>query len=296
MAHGSRVCPFCGALNGTGDERCGRCDQRLPGPFESLVGDLYQTALGTEFPMTKLFVGLSLAVFVLMSLLGKKFPLGFGGDARFELSELLRWGAMTFNLDRARAFLEPLNTGSEPWRYASAIFLHFGALHVGFNCLALVDLGRAIEPVIRSGRLVIAFVVTGVVGFVVSHAWYGISSSVAVTGGASGSVFGLVGLMIGLLVARKDPAWKQFAVRVLIYAVIFAVALPVNNAAHAGGFAAGFPLGYLFQKESRPWRRTRALNYLAAALVVACVASLVLCQLSPTWQRAFTLEQAGLLR
>ena len=75
---------------------------------------------------------------------------------------------------------------------------------------------------------------------------------------------------------RRDPAWKQVFGRVLIYAVIFAIALPANNAAHAGGFALGFPLGYVFGREGRSRSRTSLYNASAAVLIAASLASIAL--------------------
>jgi membrane associated rhomboid family serine protease len=150
--------------------------------------------------------------------------------------------------------------------------------------MALWDVGRAIEQRLGSARFVLIFIGTGVVGFVVSEAWYVMNRDIVPTAGASGGLFGLIAAFVGYLYAQGDPAWKQFLVRILIYAAIFAVALPVNNAAHIGGFVAGFPLGYLFYKEKRPWERRRLFAVLAALLVLASIGSIVASHLSPHWK------------
>ncbi len=268
-----------------------RCRLSLPNATSMAVRDAWTSLLGAEYPVTKLLAGVCIGSFALMALVSQKLPLGLGGRERFELSELLRWGAIVANLSKHAPGLAVLETGDEPWRVASAVFLHFGLLHVGFNVLALTDLGRTLEPDLRSGRLATAFVVTGVMGFVVSAAWYGVRGQTAVTGGASGAIFGLAGVLLGLLITRRNPAWKQYFIRLALYAAIFAYAFPVNNAAHAGGFVTGVVLGLAFGRERTPWERRRVFSWIGGLLLVASFASVPVCHLSPKWKVASALEQ-----
>lgn len=219
--------------------------------------------------MTKLFVGACTLVFAFQTL-GAGELSWFGGKT----SEVLRWGG-----------LSPVLGVREPWRLLSATFVHFGILHLVFNMLGTVDLGRLLEPQLGSARFLVTLLFTAVAGFLVSQLWYlEISPSNTLTGGASGGLFGLVGTLIGTLYARGNPAWKQIAVRFGVYAVLFAVVLPVNNAAHAGGFLAGLPLGYLFYKESRPWRRHRLFRWCAGIGLVLSVGSVTASHLSDVWK------------
>ena len=103
----------------------------------------------------------------------------------------------------------------------------------------------------------------------------------------SGAVFGIAGLILGLLRRRRDPRWKQFATQTLFYTVLFAFmfyekGVRINNAAHAGGLCAGIALGWLFGAgELAPARSSGWANLAAALGLLACFASLALCQLSP---------------
>lgn len=260
-------------------ERCYRCDEKLPGAALTALGGLYRSVLGEEFQLTRLFIGLCGVVFVLTYLDAQAYlerehvARALFTGAGLRPSTLLRLGALVGTVGDA-----------EPWRYLSACFFHFGILHIGFNMAALWDVGRVIEQRVGSARFVVVYVLTGVAGFVVGEAWYGLQGVHPATAGASGAIFGLIGALIGYLYARRDPAWKQFLVRVGVYAVLFGLILPVNNAAHLGGFAVGVPLGYLFYKESRPWRRAKLFGWVAAALVLACVGSIALSVWSPYWR------------
>ncbi len=247
----------------------------MPGPVGSFALELFRTALGREYPMTKLYIGLQVAIFIFMTLRGAQALLEDPTNLLLGANyvEAARWGATAGFYGRV-----------EPFRYLSAVFVHFGALHIGMNMMALLSLGRSIEPRIGSGRFVLAFLGTGVVGFVVSDYWSLYTRSLAWTAGASGGLFGLVGVLLGFLVARRDPAWREFLFRIVLIGVVLGVMLPVNNAAHAGGFIVGFPTGYLFQRESRPWRRTRWFDGLAVLLVAASVGSIVLSHSSNLWR------------
>jgi membrane associated rhomboid family serine protease len=283
MPKGSKICPECGALNGRDTARCARCASPFPGALTALVQRFGEAALGRDVPMTKLFVGGCCVVFALLiidagelSILGA--PTYWGP---------LRWGALTPGLGPV-----------EPWRFVAATFVHFGALHIVFNMLALVYLGRSLEPQLGSARYIVLLVVTSTAGFVLSWVWdIGSGALNGVTGGASGGVFGLVGALIGYLYARRDPAWKQIAIRFGLYAVLMAVmmgagsgGIRINNAAHLGGFLAGAPLGYFFYKESRPWRRHTLFRVLAACCVALCLASVVLSHHSDVWRAQRAIE------
>jgi rhomboid protease GluP len=270
VSTGSTICPNCGGLNSAGEKECFRCKKPLPGPMQRGASGLLDTALGREFRMTKLYVGLCVLVWVFMLVSTKKFEM-MGART----SEALRWGAVGGDLGR-----------DEPWRYLSAMFVHFGVLHLVFNMMALWDFGRATEQRVGPGRFVLIFITTGVVGFVLSDVWFSSQNQPWLTAGASGGLFGLVGFLIGFLFAAKDPAWKSFLTRVVIYAVIFAVVLPVNNAAHIGGFVSGFPFGLAFFKERSAFQRHKVFNAIAGVLVLVSLASIALSHRSVEWRKA----------
>jgi rhomboid protease GluP len=278
MAVASKICAECGGLNSRDAETCHRCGSRFPGAMSATVSGLATRAFGRELPMTTFFVVLCSLVFALITL-DSGIPSLLSNEHDWTM---LRWGAVL-----------PLLVPHEPWRILSATFVHFGALHIVFNMGALIDLGKLLERQLRSARFCVLFVSTALSGFVASHIWYGYVAKVNVmTGGASGAIFGLAGALIGMLYARRDPAWKHVALRFGLYTALFCVMLPVNNAAHAGGFVLGLPLGYLFQKERRPAKRERVFRVLAALCIVASIASVVLCNNSRFWRASRALEHS----
>jgi rhomboid protease GluP len=268
MSQGSRVCPGCGALNGIAEPECYRCGR----PLASARGALVQL-MDMPFLATRILLGLCLVNFALLVLDHGGLPWTmlprFGSPPSG--SELLRWGGLVGDVADA-----------EPWRYLSAVFVHLDPLHLLFNSMALLALGRRTEQRVGGPRMVVAFTVTGIAGFVASALWYG--GMPYGTAGASGALFGLMGHEIGQMHARRDPRLKDVLFQFGAYTLAFALMFNVNNAAHLGGFVVGYPLGRLFALERRPWRRATLYRALAALCLAASVASLVLSATSPSWQ------------
>jgi len=261
----SRLCPYCRALNSSDERRCIRCERRLPGPLLTPVLELLAAAGAAGAPVTVLFLVINLAVFAAMHT-------GPGQG-----SQLFR-GASAFRLAEYGAIVSPY-TDPEWWRMLSANFVHIGILHIAMNMFALVQIGRAAERLVGSGRYALAYVVTGVIGFAVSVWWA--DGQILATAGASASIFGLLGLLLGWLRGRRDERWKSFAVQAVVYSLAFGFLVGANNAAHIGGLVAGAVIGYLFAYERRPYQRQRLAALAGVISVLAVMFSLVMARMSP---------------
>jgi membrane associated rhomboid family serine protease len=224
-------------------------------------------AFGGEFLATHAIAIACLLVFALAVALDKRLPIfperNFG--LPFRTSTLLRLGVLV-----------PALVPSEPWRLLSAVFLHYNALHIAMNLYGLVALGRTLEARFGPARSLLIFVGAGLGGFVVSYFW-----TDAGTAGASGGVFGQLGAVIGVLVARRLPGWKDLLFQNLAYALLMGFMFRVNNAAHLGGFVVGFGLGYALDKERVRPVTNQVFNALAGLAALASVASVALCTTSP---------------
>ncbi|MCC7539532.1 MAG: rhomboid family intramembrane serine protease [Deltaproteobacteria bacterium] len=281
MALGGFNCPWCRYYNAADAGRCGRCERWLPPP---LVASLVRQIREVDLLATKTLAGLCVIVFVL------EMATNGGGDlpilTGMRASTLIRFGAL----------LGPSVGGdelawSEPWRLLASCFVHMGVLHIAMNLFALVDLGRLLERDNGPQRFVIAFVVTGILGFVASTFWYQWTGSPYVTAGASGAVFGLDGVLLGQMLLRRDPRWKSMLVRTLVYSFVFYFAMGTNQAAHIGGLAAGFLLGVAFQLESRPWKIAAITVPLTAVSLLASVASVGISAFGPLWREVRAMEE-----
>ncbi|MCC6557638.1 MAG: rhomboid family intramembrane serine protease [Polyangiaceae bacterium] len=269
----ARPCGRCGALNGADFDRCIRCGAPLSAlaTHASLLGGRLD---GQSLLATKVLIVLTCLVFagqLRAALAHGAFPILPGAD---RLADTLRSGSLLIHPAL------PL----EPFRLLSAVFVHFGALHFGMNMLALTNLARVAEPAAGSARFAIAYVATGIFGFAASAVWSALVDHGPIhTAGASGAIFGIMGLILGWLVRRRDPRWKQFALQAVVYSLLFGVMVRANNAAHVGGLLAGVVFGIAFAGARRP-RAEPLVNLLAALSLAACVAALVLAHLSPLWR------------
>jgi len=121
---------------------------------------------------------------------------------------------------------------------------------------------------------------TGVFGNVASTLWsiffhggYGISI------GASGSLMGLIGLMLAITTRRGGAMMQMMRSQMLKWVLIIFIAglvLGFDNAGHAGGLASGYLLGKVFadrEPVAGPERkRAYALGWFAALIIFASFA------------------------
>jgi rhomboid protease GluP len=266
MAHRARLCPYCRAMNGRDAGECVRCGRKLPGPAMTMVLDLASTLGATGAPVTVLLLLVNIAVFAAMHT---------GGHAKSILG-----GASVLRLVQYGAIFTPF-TDDEWWRVLSADFVHIGLIHIGMNMFALVQLGRESEPLVGSGRYALTYVLTGMAGFWTSIEWAHLQHLALPTAGASASLFGILGMLLGWLIGRRDPNWKQFAIRAVIYSLLFGFFLRANNAAHVGGLIAGIVFGFAWANERRPYQRSGLANVLGGLAMLGAVASIALARLSP---------------
>ncbi|MBD0255211.1 MAG: rhomboid family intramembrane serine protease, partial [Cytophagales bacterium] len=137
------------------------------------------------FFVTPILMHLNLVLFLLMVIAGLGF-LSFGND------DLLTWGAN----------YRPLTVRGQWWRLLTSTFLHGGVLHLFMNLYGLLFVGLFLEPVLGRARLLLIYLLTGVLASLASLLWYPATVSV----GASGAIFGLYGALLALLLAGAFPA------------------------------------------------------------------------------------------
>lgn len=191
-----------------------------------------------QVPVCSTLVVANVLVFVAML----KFGAGFWHTSS---GVPLAWGAN----------FAPAVQDGQWWRLFSAMFIHFGVVHLVLNMWALWDVGRLMERLLGPVRLLCLYLGAGVVGNVLSVV---VQGSAAVSGGASGAIFGLYGALLVLLwreraqVERTEFKWLfggALAFTVVILGMGFVVA-GIDNAAHGGGLLAGALLGLAL---ARPW-------------------------------------------
>lgn len=169
----------------------------------------------------------------------------------------------------------PLIYAGQWWRLVTACFLHAGLLHIGFNLWCLVDLGPEVESLFPVQKYIVMYLVTGVSGFLLSLWWSPFVPSM----GASASVLGLIGVLIGATY-HHGSLGKQYRSQLwrwIIYIFVLGLFFAVDNAAHLGGLVTGLALGY-FVPEGEPATRSSETLWstLSTVSILIIVGSFVL--------------------
>lgn len=128
------------------------------------------------------------------------------------------------------------------WLLLSSAFLHGSFLHIAFNMYVLFALGPALERVLGHLRYLVLYLMAALGGAVASF-WFSEVNAVSV--GASGAIFGLMG---ALVVAGQRLRYdiRQVLVLIGINLVIGFIAPGVDWRAHLGGLVTGAAMAAVF--------------------------------------------------
>ena len=166
------------------------------------------------------------------------------------------------------------------WRLASAMFLHFGLVHLALNCFSLWEVGQLTERMYGKLSFIIIYFASGLFGNLFSLVMQG---NVAVSGGASGAIFGLYAALLIFLWREKSQIasvefrwlfWGAFGLAAAT--IILGFIIPgIDNAAHIGGFFAGGLTSIIFSRSVRAKACSKNLSLTAAFIMIFFIAMLI---------------------
>lgn len=138
------------------------------------------------------------------------------------------------SLFRAWALFPPAVANGDIERLIGSGFLHFGVIHLAVNMLALYIIGRDTELILGRSRYIAVYLASMIGGSAAVMAF----QIDALTAGASGAVFGLMGAeAVILLRMRRSPAP---IISIIAINVIISVSIPgISFWGHLGGLVAG---------------------------------------------------------
>ncbi len=256
----------------------------LPPPDPMLE---FQRALRAATPrvyVTWILLGLNVALFAVMAFAGVSVIAP-------KTDQLIRWGA---NFGGAT----PLG---EWWRLLTCTFIHIGVLHLALNMWVLFDAGPLVERLVGNAGFAAAYLLSGLIGALAS---LGVNPLV-VSAGASGSIFGIFGVLLGVVLLRRGaiplPVFARLrnsGLGFIGYNLVYGMMQPnVDMAAHVGGLIGGFACGLLLASTVRldaPPRRAPRVALLAL-LGAAAVAGGILLVPRPLAEAQRALDRAGAL-
>lgn len=187
---------------------------------------------------TTVIIVINVAVFLILSLFGDT------EDAVF----MFQHGAM----------YEPMVTQQhEFYRIFTSMFLHFGITHLLNNMVLLGALGWNLELEIGKMRFLIIYLVSGIGGNLLSL-YFGISAETyAVSAGASGAIFGLMGALLYVVIANRGRLGRLSG-RGMLFMVILSLyfgftSSGVDNWAHIGGLITGFVMAVILYRRKNSY-------------------------------------------
>ncbi len=153
----------------------------------------------------------------------------------------------------------------EYWRIVTSGFLHDGLLHIAFNMFFLYVMGAILEPAIGGlnfAAIYFASLIAGSFGALLFQ-------PNALTIGASGACFGVLGALIVVSRDRGIPIWQSGLGITLLINVVFSLSVRgISIGGHLGGLVAGFITGFAIVELAEK-RRNQPIALISCLAVAA---------------------------
>ena len=213
---GRGICPDCMTFGPVGI-RCPDHAGVARGPAQKVVKNLQRSSAGRQGTVTLTLIAINVGIYFLQ--------LAGGASISANSGWIYQHGAL----------YGPLVAAGDWHRLITAAFLHYGPIHLGMNMLALWWIGRPLEDYLGPVRYLMLYLVSGLAG----SAGALIMSPTAVTVGASGAIFGILGAAI-VLERQHTYVLGGSALTLLIVNIAFTFAVPgISIGGHLGGLAGG---------------------------------------------------------
>lgn len=168
--------------------------------------------------LTKFLLFLNIFVFIYMSIKG----------STTNIYDLIEFGAK----------YNPLIASGQYYRLITNMFIHIGLIHLLLNTYALKMLGKDIEALYGPTKFTLIYLLAGIWGSLGSFLF-----SSAVSAGASGAIFGLMGAYLYFGIRRPTIFSARYGmnlITLLIINIVFGLTNSnIDNFAHIGGLIGG---------------------------------------------------------
>lgn len=179
--------------------------------------------------MTRILIGLNVLVYIW------QWSTGFPNNPQSFFQNLDEWG--------------PGIAQGQWWRIFTSAFMHGSLMHIGFNMLALFQVGSIMEALAGQKRMLLLYMLA-LIGAGLCVYYFNFEQH---TLGASGAIFGLFGALVayGLRLGARGRSLVWQVVPIIVINLVIGFANPgISNAAHIGGLITGFVGGLVFTPKS----------------------------------------------
>ena len=141
------------------------------------------------------------------------------------------------------------------WRLFTAGFLHFGATHLVNNMVTLFFIGERVERVAGHIRMLLIYLLSLLGGSLLSFVMMLRTGDYAVSAGASGAVFGVIGGLLWIVLLHRGQL-EDITIRRLLFMIALSVYLGfvsvgVDVWGHIGGILTGFVAAVILYHRKR---------------------------------------------
>ena len=160
-----------------------------------------------------------------------------------------------FMLEHGAMYLPKVLGEGEYYRLLTSMFLHFDFHHLMNNMIMLGLLGWQLEQELGKFKYLVLYFLSGLGGNLLSALVEIETGNLAVSAGASGAIFGVIGAL--LLIALRnhgrvgDLSGRGIAFMIFLSLYFGFTSTGVDNMAHIGGLICGFVLSVLLYRKKR---------------------------------------------
>jgi len=160
--------------------------------------------------------------------------------------------------------------GKYLWTFLTSMFMHGGVFHIFANMISLIFIGGLVEKILGYKRYLSFYLISGLFAsvFFVLMSLIFTSDFNTYAVGASGALFGLVGLLT--ILTPNLPVYVMFipipikmkyaapGILIVLWLISIAGNVPIGNTAHLGGLLAGLFYGFYLKNKYK--HKTRMIS------------------------------------
>lgn len=152
----------------------------------------------------------------------------------------------SYMLQHGAMYLPFVLENGEYYRMFTCLFLHFGFSHLMNNMMMLFFLGSILEEEIGWWKYSILYLCSGFGGNILSALYDLKMGEFAVSAGASGAIFGIIGALL-MIIIKNHGRLRNLSGRGMLFMAVCSLyhgfsSTGVDNMAHIGGLISGFCL------------------------------------------------------
>lgn len=160
-----------------------------------------------------------------------------------------------FMLEHGAMYLPKVLGEGEYYRLLTSMFLHFDFQHLMNNMIMLGVLGWQLEQELGKFKYLVLYFLSGLGGNLLSAVVEIETGNIAVSAGASGAIFGVIGALL-FIALRNHGRVGELSGRGIVFMIFLSLyfgftSTGVDNMAHIGGLICGFVLSALLYRKKR---------------------------------------------